>query len=212
MRAIDSDTSGEKLARVCCMPNRNAILLLFGVFAVNACSGQDKPSNPSPSVSDKEAALSLPWGRFDQGEDSGWRLYAARKQHLEAARLIEAYLARHNGLTERQRALSQFHAGMQYVFEARDNGGDFHAAIPHLDLAIVSGTGTGLSADWNDMVTSIKAFLLGDKATLLEVQKRVEAMPPETLRWLKPPDSAADYINNIGKPYGSWWPKEDPKK
>lgn len=168
--------------------------------------------DPVPRDPDRESVLSLPWSQFDQTEESGWRMYAARKQHLEAARLIEAYLNRHNELSERQRALSHFHAAMQYVFQAREHGGDTGAALPHLDQAIVSGKETGLSADWNDLVIAIKAFLTDDRATLLAIKERVAAMPPGTVRWLKSPDSAQDLLDNLGKPYGSWWPKEEPKK
>jgi len=184
----------------------------MSALVVNICSAQGKSMESAPAGPDRELTLSLSWNQFDQNQDSGWRVYAARKQYLEAAKLIEAYLGRHHELSERQRALSHFHAGMQYVFEAREHGGDTRAALPHLDQAMVSGKETGLSADWNDMVTAIKAFLMGDRTTLLGVKERVAAMPPETVRWLKPPDSAEDLLNNIGKPWGSWWPKEEPKK
>lgn len=194
------------------MTTRDSILFLLSGLVVHICSAQNNPMDSVLRDPDRESILSLPWNRFDQTQDSGWRMYANRKQHLEAAKLIEDYLNRHNELSERQRALSHFHAAMQYVFQAREHGGDTHAALAHLDQAMASGKGTGLSADWNDMVIAIKAFLTGDRATLLAVKERVAAMPPSAIRWLKSPDSADDLLNNLGKPYGSWWPREEPKK
>ncbi|MDP3073230.1 MAG: hypothetical protein Q8N18_23260 [Opitutaceae bacterium] len=62
------------------------------------------------------------------------------------------------------------------------------------------------------MVIATKAFLMGDQATLLAVKERVAAMTPGAVRFLKSPASADDLLNNLGKPYGSWFPKEVPKK
>ena len=188
------------------------MLLLVSALVANICSAQNKPPGLTPGDPDRETVLALPWGQFDQNEDSGWRLLSARKQHLEAAKLIEAYLSRHTELSERQRALSNFHAGMQYVFYARDHGGDPRAGIPDLEKALVPGSGTGLPVDWNDLVIATKAFLMGDRPTLLAVRERVAAMPPGAARWLKSPHDVDDLINNLGKPYGSWWPKEEAKK
>jgi hypothetical protein len=98
---------------------------------------------------------------------------------------------------------------MQYVFQAREYGGNTLAALPHLDQAIVSGKGTGLSADWNDMVLATKAFLTGDRVTLLAIKKRIASMPTDTVKWLKEPYGIDGFLNNLGRPYGSWWRKED---
>jgi len=191
---------------------RRSMLLLLGTFAAGICSAQDKLQDSPPPDPDSEAVLALPWGLFDQTEESGWRMLAARKQHLEAAKLIESYLSRHKELSVRQRALSNFHAGMQYVFQAREHGGDPRAGIPDLDRAIVSGAGTGLPIDWNDLVTATKAFLMDDRPTLLAVKERAAAMPPGAAGWLKSPHDIDDLLDNLGKPYGSWWPKDEPKK
>jgi hypothetical protein len=186
-------------------------LLLLGAFIANVASAQTESTGSPLRGADHEALLSLPWEQFDQTQNSGWRVYVnpTSKQYLEAARLIEAYLARHNDLPARQRALSYFHAGMQYVFYARENVGDPLAALPDLDKAIVSGKEPAHSIDWNEMVIATKAFLVGDRATLLAVRERVAAMPTASVEW---PNYADDLLRNLGKPYGSWWPKEEPKK
>jgi hypothetical protein len=59
------------------------------------------------------------------------------------------------------------------------------------------------------MVIATKAFLVGDRATLLAAKERVSAMPAASVSW---PNYENDLLNNLGKPYGSWWPKETPKK
>lgn len=141
-----------------------SILLFLGAFIASiACAQAESTSSPSRDV-DLEALLSLPWKQFDQTQDSGWRVYVnpTNKQYIEAAKLIEAYLARHNDLPARQRALSYFHAGMQYVFHARAHGGNPLAALPDLDKAIVSGKEPAHSVDWKEMVIATKAFLLDD--------------------------------------------------
>jgi hypothetical protein len=192
------------------MTARNPMLLLLSASLANICSAQSNPQESTPP--NTEAVLALPWNQFDQTEDSGWRMLSSDGKHLEAAKLIEAYVDRHHELSVRQRALSNYHAGMQYVFFARDHGGDPRAGIPDLEKAIVSGTGTGLPVDWNDLVLATKAFLMGDRPTLLAVKERVAALPPGAARWLKSPRDVDDLLDNIGKPYGTWWPKEEPKK
>lgn len=188
------------------------MLLLVSALVANICPAQNKSLVSTPPDPERETVLALPWGLFDQTEDSGWRTLSSQKKHLEAAKLIEAYLDRHHELSERQRALSNFHAGMQYVFFARDHGGNPRTGIPDLEKAIVSGAGTGLPVDWNDLVIATKAFLMSDRPTLLAVKGRVTAMPPGAARWLKSPQDVDDLINNLGKPYGTWWPKDEPKK
>jgi|CZKI01.1.fsa_nt_gi hypothetical protein len=187
------------------------VLLLLSAFIASIASAQTGSTGLSTREADHEALLSLPWEQFDQTQNSGWRVYVnpSSKQYLEAAKLIETYLTRHSDLTARQRALSYFHAGMQYVFYAREHGGDPLAALPDLDKAIVSGKEPAHSVDWNDMVIATKAFLVGDRATLLAVKERLAVMPTASVEW---PNYADDLLKNLGKPYGSWWPKEEPKK
>lgn len=192
------------------------IFRLLGLFALSGiCFGQSDATNLSTPDPDREALLSLPWKQFDQTQNSGWRVYVnpTRKQYLVAAKLIEEYLARHDELTLRQRVITHYHAAHLYIHRAvRTGEGDTRDAFFHLDKAIVPGKETAPSDDWNDMVISTKAFLMSDRATLLAVKKRVAAMPAEVVRFLKSPNTPDELLNNIGRPYGSWFPKEEPKK
>lgn len=193
----------------------NSIRALLGTIVVSICPAQNGPIESAPRDPDRESLLSLAWKEFDQTQNSGWRVYVnlTRKEYLEAARLIEAYLERHHELTPRQRALCHYHAAHQYIYRAVRTGvGDPLDALPNLDKAIVPSKATAPSLDWNDMVIATKAFLMGDRATLLAVKERVAAMPPEAVKFLKSPNSPDDSLNNLGKPYGSWFPKEEPRK
>ena len=190
------------------------IQAICGALLANICPAQSSPFEAARDP-DRESLLSLPWKEFDQTQNCGWRVYVnlTRKQYLEAAKLMEAYLERHSELTPRQRAITHYHAAHQYIYRAVRTGvGDALEALPHLDQAIVPAKDTPPSLDWNDMVIATKAFLLGDRTTLLAVKERVAAMPPDAVRFLKSPVSPDDSLNNLGKPYGSWFPKEEPKK
>jgi len=100
-----------------------------------------------------------------------------------------------------------------YIFRpVRTGVGDPLESLPYLDKSIVPSGATPPSADWNDMAPAMKAFLTGDRATLIAVKDRVAAMAPETVKFLKSPNSPEDLLSNLGKPFGSWFPKEEPKK
>lgn len=183
-----------------CMTNRVSLSLLVGAFLASGCPAQSDGTGSPMREPDREALLALPWKQFDQTQDSGWRVYVnpARKRYLEAAKLIEAYLERHDDLTRRQRALCHYHAAHQYIYRAvRTSEGDTREAFPHLDKAIVPGKETAPSVDWNDLVIATKAFLIGDHAALLAVKDRVAAMPPDAVKFLKSPHAPDDLLNNL---------------
>lgn len=185
---------------------------LLGLIVLTAhCLGRSDDRDRSPVDPDRETLLALPWQQFDQTQNSGWRVYVnpTRKEYLLAAKLIEDYLARHDELSPRQRVITHYHAAHQYIYRAVLTGeGTTRDAFPHLDKALVPAPETAPSLDWNDMVISTKAFLMSDRATLLAVKKRVAALPPESVRFLKSPNSPDELLSNLGKPYGSWFSKE----
>ena len=110
-------------------------------------------------------------------------------------------------------ALCQFHAAHLYIFRPLRTGvGDPLEALPYLEKSIVPSGATPPSADWNDMVLAMKAFLTRDRATLVAVKERIAAMAPETVKFLKSPNTPEELLGNLGKPFGSWFPKEEPRK
>lgn len=163
----------------------------------------------------REALLSLPWVDFDQKPNSGWRSFvnADRKEYLVAAKLIEAYLIRHQELTARQRALLHYHAAHQYIYRAvRGKEGDVRDALPHLEGAIVPSDEEAPSADWNVLVAATKAFLTGDREALLALRSRISELPMASIKFMKSPHSLDDLLINLGKPYGSWFQNSESKK
>jgi hypothetical protein len=78
------------------------------------------------------------------------------------------------------------HAARSYLFRfVRTGAGDPLAALPHLDRAIVPREATPPSADWNDLVVAVKAFLRRDRATLLAVKDRVAIMSSASVKFLQ---------------------------
>jgi len=196
-------------------------LLATTALLVSVCSAQNAPtpaaSTPTASIPrdpDRESLLALSWKEFDQTQNSGWRIYVnpTRKDYAPAIKLIEDYLVRHDELLPRQRAICHYHGAHHYIYRAvRAGQGDPRDAIPHLDQAIVPQDTTPPSADWNDLVLATKAFLLGDRATLLAVKARVAALPLGTVKYLQSPSSPDDLLTHLGQPYGDWFPKPAPK-
>lgn len=151
-------------------------------------------------VSDPEqvAVLKLSWTEFDQTLGSGWRVFADRKQYLAAAELIEIYLRQHAELAVRQRAISNHHAGQMFACAGR-----VATALSHLDRAITPPETENMPEDWNELVISTRAFLIGDRDELIASKKRVAAMTSPTFR-----NNADELLENFGKPYGAWWDRE----
>ncbi len=143
---------------------------------------------------DNEELLTLPWKQFDQTLGSGWRIYACRKEHGAAAELIETYLARRTDLTQTQRAVSHFHAAVELARENR-----YQEALRHLEKAEVAAGSRGVPEDWNELVISTRAFLLGDREALLASKRRVDAMRSPAY-----PHSAERYLEHLGQRYGVW--------
>jgi len=167
-----------------------AITALLGLLAYTAARGAES----APVKPDDEQLLALPWKQFDQTLGSGWRVYACRKDHAGAARLIETYLARRTDLTPTQRAVSHFHAAAEL---ARANR--YQEALRHLESAEVVPGSRGVPADWNELVSANRAFLQGDRQALLASKQRVEAMTDPAF-----PHSADLLLQHLGEPYHAW--------
>lgn len=168
------------------------IVVVLGLLSIHMTVLGSERQEPGPP--NDEQLLALPWKQFDQSLGSGWRVYACRKEYGAAAALIEAYLARRTDLTPTQRAVSHFHAAAELAHENR-----YQEALRHLESAEVAPGGRGVPADWNELVISTKAFLLGDREALLASSRRVEAMPSPAF-----PHSAERYLEHLGERFGAW--------
>lgn len=180
----------ERLSRLSMRCSKLSIAMLLALaVAFEFAGGAELPAEP-----DREALLDLPYKQFDQTLGSGWRVYADRGEHQDAAKLIVAYLDRRNDLTVSQRAVSNFHAGAEFA-----RVGLVEAALHHLDRADVPPGTSGVPDDWNELAIATRAFLLHDRAMLLESKQRVDAMQNAAF-----PDSADRYLKYLGQRFGAW--------
>jgi len=170
--------------------SKSLAIALLCLLAHPAASGAE-PSRAQPN---DEELLALPWKQFDQTLGSGWRVYACRNDYAGAARLIETYLSRRTDLTPTQRAVSHFHAAAEL---ARDNR--YQEALRHLESAEVEPGSRGVPEDWNELVIANRAFLRGDRETLLASKQRVQAMRSPAF-----PHSAEQLLDYFGERYGAW--------
>jgi hypothetical protein len=143
---------------------------------------------------ERAVLLALPWRQFDQTLGSGWRVYAARGEHHEAATLIVAYLEQRADLTVAQRAVSNLHAAAEFA-----RAGFTEKALRHLDEADVPPGTKGVPEDWNELVISMRAFLLGDREALLASKQRVASMRKPAF-----PGTADRYLKHLGQRFGVW--------
>ena len=173
---------------------RSAILMTVASLAVVITASELVVAGEVPADVDRAVILALPWKQFDQTLGSGWRVYADRGNHLQAAETIVAYLDQRTDLTVSQRAVSNFHAGAEFA-----RVGLMEAALRHLDQAAVRSGTSGVPEDWNELVISTKAFLLEDRETLLASKQRVKAMQKPAF-----PGSADRYLKYLGQRFGAW--------
>lgn len=143
-------------------------LTAVSLIAITLVSGLVGAEERSADV-ERERLLALSWKQFDQTLGAGWRVYAARGEHHRAADLIVAYLDQRTDLTVPQRAISNLHAAAEFA-----RVGLTEPALRHLDQADVPPGTKGVPEDWNELVISMKAFLVGDRAALLASKQRVD--------------------------------------
>jgi hypothetical protein len=124
-----------------------------------------------------DAYLQLSWEEFDQTPTSGWRPLAAGGDYAGAARMIEAYLERHDDLPAPQRGYSLFHAGQLWALH-----GDTERALAHIDRATVPDMPPEFPRSFNALVAGTRGFLRGDTATVRAARDRVAALPDRTAR------------------------------
>jgi hypothetical protein len=135
-------------------------------------------------------ARSQSYEQFDQAEDAGFRSLARAGCFVEAAALIEAYAAQHDGHTE----ILQWHAAQMLA-----KAGRYEAAVGKARLAQLKQEHA--SFRWNDYVLGTIGFLEHDKPALERHRDRVAAAAathPENLANLRILDRL---IERFDKPY-----------
>lgn len=135
-------------------------------------------------------AVSQSYEQFDQAEDAGFRSLAKAGCFFEAAALIEAYSAQHDGHTE----ILQWHAAQMLA-----KAGRYEAAVGKARLALLKQEHA--SFRWNDYVLGTIGFLEHDKPALERHRDRVAAAAathPENLANLRILDRL---IERFDEPY-----------
>jgi|688.fasta_scaffold641840_2 hypothetical protein len=115
-----------------------------------------------PSPSDANMLAAIPYKKFDQEPNSGWRLLAKRQKYKEAAELILDYLEANTNLREIEQINLQFNAGQMYAFA--DNKSN---ALSCFKKAILQPESDYYDFKWDAYVKGTIAFLEQDKEMLI---------------------------------------------
>jgi hypothetical protein len=102
----------------------------------------------------------------------GWRILEARGEYLTAARLLEAYVNRHeHTLSEDEIVLFHFHAAQEFAF-----AGEYARALSHLPKSRYAVDPMPILR-WNDYVAATEAFLRRDRMALQRARERIAGTP-----------------------------------
>jgi len=153
----------------------------------------DRPTSPSD--------LHLDYESFDQRPGNGWRKLVDAGKHLEAAELIDTYVAQRDGLEEWQVVNLRFHAGQLYAFVNKEN-----LALARFESAINPKEPNDSPIRWNAYVKATIAFLQKDREGLIRMRNEI-ANGPEwqgTIPNLNVADRLlANFDNSYAVAYGS---------
>ena len=112
----------------------------------------------SPAELDK--VLALDYAAFDQTENQGARLYAAKGCHLQAAQLTDVWQLHHQSTLESWQArVLHFHAGQLYAQASKDSYG---IAVARFQKSSDPREPPSSPFGWNAYVAATIAFLQGD--------------------------------------------------
>lgn len=148
------------------------------------------------SNDEREVLLAQHWETFDQSA-KGFRslvsgeLYCAR----EAGELIEAYLALHRDLSEKERYVSEWHAGQQFA-----SVDDRPRALAHFYRGFNPHEDPAGSARWNAYARATIAFLENDRDTLEASLKVLEAHQDNRMNAINV-KLVRSFVHNFGKTY-----------
>lgn len=122
----------------------------------------------APCSYDAARLLALPFDKFDQDLDGGWRALEKAGCHDAAAEALRRYRNQHRPLTDDQRGLLLWHEGQVLAFT-----GDYKRAIPLL----LAGVPSGDNGEFTEYALGTVSFMRRDKAGLLFARARLAALP-----------------------------------
>ena len=149
-----------------------------------------------------ESLLALPTAAFDQDLAGGWRVYQQKGCFLQAAMLIDAYVAdKPTGMTEGDRRNLSFHAGQLYAMAGLKEIAS-HRILESLNLHESSNGDLA----WNIYVLATTAFMQGDKQELIHQRARLAEAKP-TLGNKINLAVVDGLVSCFDKPYSDAYPK-----
>lgn len=141
-------------------------------------------------VQDKDNVLSLDLVSFDQTAGKGWRVLQDSGCFLEAANLIDEYVARHG----RSYTLS-FHAGQLLL-----KSGDYTAARAKFALAKRNDLPPERPLKWNEFVDAYVAYINDDRQAL-QLARDAIAVRSDFLGNKKNLEVVDRLLAKLGRPY-----------
>lgn len=154
------------------------------------------PANCDVSKDERETLLAQDWETFDQSA-TGFRSLVNDDRYCasEAGELIEAYLASHPELSEKERYVSEWHAGQQ--FASVDNR---PRALAHFYRGFNPHEDPAGSTRWNAYARATIAFLENDRDTLEASLKVLEAHQDNRMNAINV-KLVRSFVHNFGKTY-----------
>jgi hypothetical protein len=116
--------------------------------------------------------LDLDYESFDQRPGNGWRKLVDAGKHLEAAKLIDTYVAHQSGLEGWQVVNLRFHAGQLYAFLDKER-----LALARFKSSINPNEPNNSPIRWNAYVRATIAFLEKDRETLIRMRTEIASGP-----------------------------------
>jgi hypothetical protein len=148
-----------------------------------------------PAGCENKSPLDLNYNAFDQRPGKGWRQLAEQRNFLDAARLIDEYIEKHQGLDESQRVNLNFHAGQMYAFAY-----DYQKGIDRFTKSTYAEEPPELPLRWNAYVNATIAFLDKDMERLKACREEIARGP--TFQGEKANLDVVDrLINHFDEPY-----------
>jgi hypothetical protein len=190
-----------------CAPRKQFSSAWFGVLVLSVAGGLSPSASRSQEKNELSKELELSYQDFDQRPGGGWRKIADKGKYLEAAKLIDQYEKKKQGLEEWQRVNLRFHAGQLYAFADQKD-----QALARFKTAIFAKEPADSPLRWNAYVRATIAFLERDRKKLTELREEI-AKGPKLEGAVPNLDVVDRLIKHFDEPYSVAYrgkPKEPP--
>lgn len=147
------------------------LVLSFGTVLFAQVASSSKPEKCRIDPGQLDSLLALPYMKFDQDQTGGWRALANGGCNVEAALLIDAYLAdAPPELSEIEKGNLYFHAGQLLAM-----AGENRLAVSHMLRSLNPQELANSDIAWNTYVLASVAFLSSNRQQLLDERNELAA-------------------------------------